>query len=366
MAHCYCISLPSCPRWSGGVAAGAGRRGLACATLQPQAPNTFASRAWLLGAAGSQPRAAAACGCGCARRCCRRHEPAWARFGGGSGARGAHAMRLQVLRSLWGVVRADGGALGVGEALERAAAGGAAGVECSLALAHQVGAKDFRDALRANCLSWVPITFSSGPLGTQEIFLEGSPRASHWSSLAVHRDALASNVASALDLASSGGIHVPHVNVHLGHDSMTHDEGVELLGASCDLSERAGVAFAHETHRGRLTYSPWRTPLLLRDEPRARLLADFAHWVVVAEAEPGDRLLEAGVKVRGLRARACARDVRVCACASRAAREVRPSAWKRAPTRSTSRGLQRPAVDPFTALLCSSFSLGRAMLRCQH
>ena len=101
--------------------------------------------------------------------------------------------------------------------------------------------------------------------------MQGSPRANHWSDLRSHRDALASNVASALDMASSGSIEVPHVNVHLGHDSMTHSEGVELLGASCDLSERAGVRFAHETHRQRLTYSPWRTPMLLRAEPRARL-----------------------------------------------------------------------------------------------
>lgn len=90
----------------------------------------------------------------------------------------------------------------------------------------------------------MPITFSSGPLGTQEVFFEGPPRANHLSSLSTHRDALASNVASALDLASSSGIAVPHVNVHLGHDSMTHDKCVELLGASCDLAERAGVAFA--------------------------------------------------------------------------------------------------------------------------
>lgn len=126
--------------------------------------------------------------------------------------------------------------------------------------------------------------------------MQGSPRANHWSDLRSHRDALASNVASALDMASSGSIEVPHVNVHLGHDSMTHSEGVELLGASCDLSERAGVRFAHETHRQRLTYSPWRTPMLLRAEPRARLLGDFAHWVLVAEAEPGDPLLDAAVK----------------------------------------------------------------------
>ena len=81
-------------------------------------------------------------------------------------------MKLRIARSLWGLVRGDGGSLGAGEAVERLAATGAEAIECSLALAHALGARELRDALRANGLAWVPICFSSGPLGDQDVFPE--------------------------------------------------------------------------------------------------------------------------------------------------------------------------------------------------
>ncbi|KAF4149555.1 putative xylose isomerase-like protein [Phytophthora infestans] len=40
---------------------------------------------------------------------------------------------------------------------------------------------------------------------------------------------------------------------------------------------------AHETHRGRMFYSPWPTLALLEEFPGLKLTLDFSHWCVVTE-----------------------------------------------------------------------------------
>lgn len=84
-----------------------------------------------------------------------------------------------------------------------------------------------------------------------------------------------------------------------GHDSFHAARG----GADADaFFERAlalevelGVPIYHETHRGRLLFSPWNAVESVIRHPRLRLLGDLSHYCAVAEASCGDEVLEAAV-----------------------------------------------------------------------
>ena len=74
------------------------------------------------------------------------------------------------------------------------------------------------------------------------------------------------------------------VDMHDGKDFYTFEEGSafyrEVLLAEKDL----GLTVGHETHRGRLLYSPWTTMRYLEKFPELRLTADFSHWCNVTES----------------------------------------------------------------------------------
>ena len=83
---------------------------------------------------------------------------------------------------------------------------------------------------------------------------------------------------------------VTHINIHSGSDDFSDSESREYFGEATKLQERYTlpfVEFGHETHRGRILYSPWTTRELLRDFPNLQLTLDLSHWIVVCE-----RLLE--------------------------------------------------------------------------
>lgn len=83
------------------------------------------------------------------------------------------------------------------------------------------------------------------------------------------------------------------INIHGGVDAWTWDEQVEYFNGFLALEKRLNVSRAaeglppitlmHETHRGRILYSPWSTLRIMQNFPSLVYTADVSHWVVVAE-----------------------------------------------------------------------------------
>jgi len=79
------------------------------------------------------------------------------------------------------------------------------------------------------------------------------------------------------------------ITSHSGSDAMSHAEAVDFLGYALDLEAEMGFAIAHETHRQHLLATPWQTAAIVRELPALRIVADYSHWVVVAERLLDDR-----------------------------------------------------------------------------
>ncbi len=80
-----------------------------------------------------------------------------------------------------------------------------------------------------------------------------------------------------------------HINLHSGRDSMSHDEGSRFFEAALKVEAEIGVPVVHETHRGRLLYTPWDTAFYLRQFEALHINADYSHWVNVCERLPDDQ-----------------------------------------------------------------------------
>jgi sugar phosphate isomerase/epimerase len=162
-------------------------------------------------------------------------------------------MRLDVFKALWGM----GGPLE--SQLERIAAAGYAGAEL---LVPEAGDLDrMRHGLAANDLEPIPLIIT----WTGDI------------------DAFRREVDRAVALEPR------QITSHSGSDAMGHAEAVEFLGRALEVEREAGIAIAHETHRGHLLGTPWQTAAILRELPDLRIAADYSHWVVVAERLLDDR-----------------------------------------------------------------------------
>ncbi len=74
------------------------------------------------------------------------------------------------------------------------------------------------------------------------------------------------------------------INSHTGRDYFSIEQHLELLDIASEFSERTGIKVAHETHRGRLGYSPQMTAELFKARKNISITADFSHWVCVTES----------------------------------------------------------------------------------
>lgn len=79
------------------------------------------------------------------------------------------------------------------------------------------------------------------------------------------------------------------IGLHSGRDSMSHDDGCAFLEEALRVEAAIGLPVAHETHRGRLFFTPWDTAFYLRQFDRLKLVADYSHWVNVCERLPDDQ-----------------------------------------------------------------------------
>lgn len=73
------------------------------------------------------------------------------------------------------------------------------------------------------------------------------------------------------------------INSHSGLDRMSTDEQCRFFEAALKVEQEVGLEVAHETHRGRIFFTPWQTAAMLRRFPELKLGADLSHWTVACE-----------------------------------------------------------------------------------
>ncbi|MCY2926321.1 MAG: hypothetical protein NT031_12940 [Planctomycetota bacterium] len=96
-------------------------------------------------------------------------------------------------------------------------------------------------------------------------------------SVGKHVDAFAAMLDRAVRLRPLG------ITCHAAPDSWPLEQAVAFYTQALALERQAGLAVAHETHRGRFFFSPWNTRDVLEKVPGLHLCVDFSHWVCVCE-----------------------------------------------------------------------------------
>lgn len=79
------------------------------------------------------------------------------------------------------------------------------------------------------------------------------------------------------------------IDLHSGRDSFSRDEGRAYFETALSIEADIKIPVGHETHRGRMFFSPWDTAFYLREFPTLKIVADYSHWVNVCERLPVDQ-----------------------------------------------------------------------------
>ena len=74
------------------------------------------------------------------------------------------------------------------------------------------------------------------------------------------------------------------INSHTGRDYFSLQQNLELVDTAKEFSEKTGITVVHETHRGRLGYSPQMISTIFDLRNDFNITADFSHWVCVTES----------------------------------------------------------------------------------
>jgi sugar phosphate isomerase/epimerase len=74
------------------------------------------------------------------------------------------------------------------------------------------------------------------------------------------------------------------INSHTGRDFFSHEQNLQLIDIAKEFSSKTGITVAHETHRGRVGYSPQMTNEIFTAHADFTITADFSHWVCVTES----------------------------------------------------------------------------------
>jgi hypothetical protein len=165
-------------------------------------------------------------------------------------------MKLAVFRSLWGYSASPH------QAAQEIAAAGYDGIEAELPSATR-DRSALMHAVKAAGLRFIPL-ISIEP---------AAPMA--------QLEATRRRLGEAAEMAADRAV------LHAGRDSWSVPEAVSFYAAIAEVEQDAGIAVAHETHRGRPLMNPWSTLQVVEAVPSMRLCCDLSHWVVVCE-----RLLE--------------------------------------------------------------------------
>jgi sugar phosphate isomerase/epimerase len=74
------------------------------------------------------------------------------------------------------------------------------------------------------------------------------------------------------------------INSHTGRDYFTRDEQLKVIDVAQEFSVKNNIRIAHETHRGRIGFSPYNAMDLFLLRPDMKITADFSHWTCVTES----------------------------------------------------------------------------------
>ena len=74
------------------------------------------------------------------------------------------------------------------------------------------------------------------------------------------------------------------INSHTGRDYFSFAQNLELVDIAQEFTAKTGIEVTHETHRGRLGYSPQSTADFFAARADLRITADFSHWTCVTES----------------------------------------------------------------------------------
>ncbi|GAB4014185.1 sugar phosphate isomerase/epimerase family protein [Spirosoma koreense] len=74
------------------------------------------------------------------------------------------------------------------------------------------------------------------------------------------------------------------INSHTGRDYFTPEQNLALVDIAAEISAQTNIPIVHETHRGRMGYSPQTMEYLFLERPELEITADFSHWVCVTES----------------------------------------------------------------------------------
>jgi sugar phosphate isomerase/epimerase len=73
------------------------------------------------------------------------------------------------------------------------------------------------------------------------------------------------------------------INSQSGCDHWSMSDKHRFIETALRIEENQGIPIAHETHRSRMTYTPWDTAALIDSFPEMHIGCDFSHWVNVCE-----------------------------------------------------------------------------------
>ncbi len=78
------------------------------------------------------------------------------------------------------------------------------------------------------------------------------------------------------------------INLHSGRDKMSVREASAFFEEALRVEAQIGTPVGHETHRGRILFTPWTTAEYLRRYEGLKITADYSHWVNICERLPDD------------------------------------------------------------------------------
>lgn len=170
-------------------------------------------------------------------------------------------MRLEVFRSLWGLV-GEGCRFRMEETFAalahvRGAAVGYRGIEYVAMMVPDRAA--FGEALARHELESIPMVITFG--GSVDEHLSSYRMQLEWAREIPHRLVIS----------------------HSGSDAFDEDDARRFFDEALRIERDLGVTVAHETHRGRILFHPWITKRMVDRFEDLKLNCDLSHWVVVAE-----------------------------------------------------------------------------------
>lgn len=74
------------------------------------------------------------------------------------------------------------------------------------------------------------------------------------------------------------------INSHTGRDYFSLEQNLQLIDIALEFTAKTGITVAHETHRGRVGYSPQMVAEIFAARKDFVITADFSHWVCVTES----------------------------------------------------------------------------------